>query len=275
MPFIEKLTGEYTPERVYSLCKLAYTKKYSSDELRELLYIPIVQDKGSDTFKNIYKFAQNADLIKENSDFTVSCTLNEDEIESLESFRKAMNKRIFNGYSRNFSKFTAWYIARGDKVTLEKAKQLEDEYKKEHKSNDYGSMYNDTNILAWREWAKFLGFGFVHDGILIPNIHLRLQDALDDIELEKNKPIAFREFLSELSKLCPEVDSGILFENNKGQSVIEPNNISFALSMGLRTLHDKQLIKLIYTKDSNDVWSLYTQNLHEIQKSISHIEIIG
>lgn len=273
MPFDDRLVNQQTPHRVYALCKLVRYKSLTREQLKAYV-VPESLNTSDSAFANVFKFALNGHLISKDPDGKITLELSENEVESSVSFRKAIAKRTFTNPELIFCRFTGWYLMRGPKVFNESAKDLASNFDKEINLDSHINKYNDTNINGWRTWVSFLGLGFVHGGTLIPNAYVRLKDALEgDEHLVRSKPILFRDFISWLSKACPELDFGEISTNNKGKAQLRENELSIALSSGLRALQDQGNIRLNYIKDARETWYLERCDTHEIQDKVSQIVI--
>jgi hypothetical protein len=274
MPFNDRLQGGETPQRVYALCKMAKYKKLEKEKLKNYL-VPGGLNSNQDSFNTVYNFAVKGELLFEDPiDNIVKVNLTDEELNSMDSFRKAINDRVFTKPELMFCRFTAWYIARGTKVYSEKPDNLVATFDEEINVSKNLNLYNSTNITAWRTWANYLGFGFVHGSNLIPNTVIRIQDCLKyDRKLEKEKPIRFGSFVTWISETCPELDYGKISVDNCGSGVLDDNRLSVGVSAGLRALHDSGKIKLIYVRDSDDIWRLTKSEIHDIQEYVSDVII--
>ncbi|GBF31837.1 hypothetical protein DCCM_0021 [Desulfocucumis palustris] len=274
MPFDDRLKNTQTPHRVYALCKLIqYNQSLTKEELCQYLQ-PSSLNKNDDVFKNVYDLADKGELIARGSDGNVILNLTDHEMASIDSFRRAIANRAFDNPQLTFCRFTAWYLMRGPEVYSEKSKDLVVHFDREININKDINMYNETNVIGWRTWVCFLGLGFIHNGIVVPNAARRLQDVLgEDRQMERDRPIAFKDFIVWLNQHCPELDYGELSHNNRGQAVVREQNLSLALSAGLRALHDSGKIKLGYVRDARDVWYLESAATHEITGAVSEIVI--
>lgn len=275
MPFDERLKNTQTPSRVYALCRLVGYKTLTKEQLRLYLFPPKLNNNKDDVFNNVYDFAKAGELI-DDADEKVRLKLSDKDIETPTGFRKAIANRTFSNPQRNFCRFTAWYIMRGSKVYTENTKDWMGEFDREINVDKSLNIYNDTNLNGWRTWAAFLGFGFIHRGVLIPNVAIRLQDLIEeDKTFSKGGTLLFADFIEWLNKMGPELDYGPMCIANRGAANIESQHLSLGLSAGLRSLHDRGLVKLEYTRDAADVWYLTESPHHAIPNQISEITIGG
>ena len=105
------------------------------------------------------------------------------------TFRRLVSRLALSKSDLMFYKFTSWYLMRGEKVFGESSKKLADEFNSEMQfDKDSPNKFNDTNINGWKSWACFLGYGFLHSGVVIPNTEIRLADLLmEDKESDKRQ----------------------------------------------------------------------------------------
>lgn len=274
MPFDDRLKNTQTPYRVYALCKLVqYNQSLTKEGLCQYLQPPSL-NKSYEVFNDVYNLADKGDLISKGPDGNIKLNLTDREMESIDFFRRAIAIRTFSNPQMTFCRFTAWYLMRGPKVYSEKAKDLVAHFDREINVNKDINMYNETNVTGWRTWVCFLGLGFNHNSIVVPNAAWRLQDVLEeDQNLGRERPMQFKDFMAWLGQHCPELDCGELSCNNRGQSETREQHLSLALSAGLRALHDSGRIKLGYVSDARDVWYLEPAATHEITGAVSEITI--
>jgi hypothetical protein len=274
MPFIERLTNETTPKRVFSFLKLVLLQPMSKEEITSYLQPDYIVDSKL-LANRVHSFVNNGEFIVETSDGKIQLNMDESEIANMKSFRKAIAKRVFQYPDFMFCRFTSWYMMRGEKVFNETSKALEAAFNNEINSD--GSLtneYNETNITGWRTWAAFLGFGYIHSKILIPNTAVRVKDLLDGAELPQGDSMPFKRFMDWLQTAAPELDGGKISQVNRGNSTYEKQTLSLGLSSGLRSLHDEGVIELNYMSDALDTWYLQKAS-HTITDKISEITIRG
>ncbi|MBN9653285.1 hypothetical protein J0K78_03325 [Halobacillus sp. GSS1] len=274
MPFIERLTNETTPKRVYAYLKLVDEKTMRKEEVVNYLQ-PKFVDNTSFIANKVYSFVNNAQLISESSDGNIKLDIDRKEIATMKAFRKIIAKRVFQHEDYMFSRFTSWYLMRGEKVFEENAEALEIAFNQElNADRTLPNEYNKTNITGWRTWAAFLGFGYIHNKVLIPNTAVRLHDLLIDANIPKDKSMPLKQFMDWLHLAAPELDGGKINEVNQGDSPYTKQTLSLGLSSGLRALHDQGLLELKYVSDAIDTWYLQKAS-HDITDKVSEITIRG
>ncbi|MBQ4899858.1 hypothetical protein KB559_13490 [Paenibacillus sp. Marseille-P2973] len=272
MPFIDKIVNIQTPGRLYALCKLVQYKKYSRDELENLLQ-PRALNNNSNQFKEVFALATRGQLIKETEDKTLMLTMEVQDIHDPTQFRHALIQKIYSNPDLIFNKFTAWYMSRGEHSMGDK-KLAGLFFTEVSKATTQNTEYNDTNIVAWRTWAQYLGLGYNHNGSFLPNPAMRIKEEILIKPPEfMGERVSASQFFQWIAKTFPELDGGIY--NQSFQKSYSAQRLSFALSMGLRTLHDLGIIELQFIPDSKDVWYLHKNDLHVIQDKISNVVIRG
>lgn len=274
MPFIQRLTNETTPKRVFSFLKLVDLEPMSKDELADYLQPKYLVSQRL-IFPKVYSFASTGKLITETSDNKVLLNMDRNDIASMKAFRKSLVRKVFQQPDLMFCRFTSWYIMRGEKIFKETPKMLEAAFNSELNSdNSFTNEYNDTNIIGWRTWAAFLGFGYMHNKVLIPNTSIRVKDLLEDTTLPVGESIPFKLFMDWLKEAAPELDGGKINQVNRGNTSYEKQTLSLGLSSGLRSLHDEGVIEIKYVSDALDTW-YFQRTAHAITDKVSEITIWG
>jgi hypothetical protein len=274
VPFIERLTNETTPKRVFSFLKLVDLQPITKEEAVSYLQPKTIADNKL-LVNKVYTFLNKGGLIEETSYNKLQIKMEKKEIENMKAFRKAIARRVFQNTDLMFCRFTSWYIMRGEKVFNESPQVLEATFNEELNSDkSFANVYNSTNITAWRTWAVFLGFGYVHNSVLIPNTAIRIKDLLEDSNLQKDKSMPFEKFIDWLKTVAPELDGGKINEINRGKATYEKQTLSLGLSSGLRALHDEGVIELNYVSDAIDTWYLQKAS-HTITDKVSEVTIRG
>ncbi|WP_312474707.1 hypothetical protein [Neobacillus sp.] len=275
MPFIPRLANTMMPNRVLALCQLVAYKSLSKQQLSDLLQ-PNHLNNSKSQFSNVFSLAKEGRLIEEDPvTDKVNLLVNKKDVETPDSFRRLVSRLALSKTELMFYRFTSWYLMRGEKVFGESSKKLTDEFNNEMLfESDSPNKFNDTNVNAWKTWACFLGYGFQHGGIVIPNTKVRLEDLLSESkDLPRGKFIPFADFMNWLSTTSIELDGGELFNRSKGAGELPYHQLSLGLSSGLRALHDHKIIELHYQSDALDTWFLTKCKTHEIIMEVSEINI--
>ncbi|WP_144551320.1 hypothetical protein [Peribacillus simplex] len=280
MPFVDRITNGMSPHRVFSLCKLVHY--FQHEEMKELtkekagdFLQPNALMKEKTQFREVLQFARSGNLVTENEDQVLTTNLTKEDLSSIEHFKRAIIARAIENKELMFWKFTSWYVMRDNRVLNEKTKDLETTFNQElNTEQDATFIYNETNINGWRTWAVFLGYGFLHAGIVLPNLAVRLNNLLiEDHKLQRNQYLPMADFMEWLRDAAPEVDGGTLGEMYRGKSSLSAQHLSLGLSTGLRALHDQNVITLNYVRDARDTWHLTRAPFHEITGQVSQIMI--
>lgn len=270
MPFDNSIKNIQTPGRLHALCKLVQHDSYTKEELRKLLQ-PESLNPGSDfnQFKEVWRLAEKGDLLRINDQGKVILTVTpkDGDITELVAFRQWIWRVLIVGTDFVFNKFTAWFVQRGEGVLSDNAARLEMGF-----FRDVSSKYTDkreynasVNIPAWMNWASFLGLGYAHSGIFIPNAAGRLRESMNlDPLFSKSKWIRMIDFNAWLQANCPEL-----------QTVGESHVYTLAVSAGLRTLHDIGFIRLETGVDTTNAWYLTDNGMHAIPGLVTSFEILG
>ncbi len=182
--------------------------------------------------------------------------------------------------------YSAWYITQNERVFQFIDKDFETRFNEELSDgdDDEARKFNSTKFNGWRTWAAFLGLGWLikprlsgRSEILVPCASNRLKGVLAQLLTQDDQVIKFSLFAERVAELCPELDGGLLFsycwEASRG-SYRRGNNLSLALSTGLRQLHDSSEIELIRQADATDIWQLYPAEGQQI-KQVTHIRLRG
>lgn len=239
--------------------------------------------------KNIYIAAVNCNIINELPDKTLVLNGETAQLESMQGFQLYMQERVLGmvePYLPNylFNLYSAWYIAQNERVFQFVEKDYETRFNEELFQDAESRTFNMTKFNGWRTWAAFLGLGWrIKPGfggrseILVPCASNRLRGVLAQLLTKDEQVIKFGLFAERMSELCPELDGGSLFaycwEANCG-SERRGNNLSLALSTGLRQLQDSGEIELIRQADASDIWQLYPAE-GQVLKQVTHIRLRG
>lgn len=252
-----KLRPEVTPKRVYALLKLVDYKNRLLTEEEIYKYIqPNNIKTDSKEVSLVFKFCKDNNLVDIDFDNKVILKIDKEILKDENSFRKFMTKLVYDDISQNtfflitekiLSTNLELYDLSGFEKILLSLKL---------------SQANKENMLGWRFWAAYLGYGFILNGQFIINPHLKLKDFIEE-KLNNNfeRQITIGVFIKSLVESCPEF-----------RVAIKDRNIDTHLSIALTTLESLNIIKLIEVKDSEEKWIL---NLNNISRDITHIEFLG
>lgn len=246
-----------TPERVFALCRFIRRNPCNREDLyQELCLGSVFGDGSKDIFGYTLTVAQELELIKE-IEGRYSVTDTAKELEEHISFRRYSAKIAFSRADSIYFKTTSLYI-----------KLAEDVMKCPNWGavavlfNQNGMDLSDNDMLGWRFWTSFLGVGYLHQQMLIPNCYIRFLDVLEIQEsLRLSEAIPIDEFMLWLETQCPEIK-----ESRDG------NKIGLAVSNGLRTLDAQKVIELRSEPDAYK-WKMYNFE-SEIINDLSHVRIL-
>ena len=279
------------PNRIYTMLKLIETLQQQSPT-REVIFSLLQPDsiqESKDSAERAYGILQNLNLISvsQNTDEVIR-VVDTSFLESFELFRLKMQQNLLGAKQQeddNFllSQLTAWYAIYNQEAYLMRRESIERRFHEDLYpsviANNSTRKINDTILLSWGLWARFLGFGREYSLAggqrkLVPNAYIRVYPLLNDIFHKDVEELPINQFLEKLSTFCPELDGGIvynrIYESVYNQSAIN-TPLSLMLSSALRTLQTKGVIELINRADA-----LNTRQLFPSQSyigSVSHIRL--
>jgi hypothetical protein len=272
MPFDNRMTNMQTPGRVQALCKLLLLGTYSIDRVKDLVQ-PNSTEKSQ--ANEVIRLARNGGLIQIDEQNMVSLKVPENKVNDNKEFQNYLAELAFNNTDFIFGRFSAWVMTSSEKVMNETKEELSERFFNEVTRKTQGTNeFNKDNITAWMTWANYFGIGHTMNGKFLSNPSLRIKHILEmHQDLPKGEYISFKQFMKWLGEKCPELDGGKLnLEFNDGYG---NQHLSFALSLGLRTLHDLKLITLKNTRDVEDIWYLHEIPTHEIPNQVTDILVKG
>lgn len=248
MKIADTLRQECMPEMVYSVCKLS-KNSYTRAEIQKMITLAADDKESQSQFSNVFNFARDCNFISE-KDGEVMCLLEPEKLDSFKQFRMQVNKGIFQNRSTKFYKASEWFLSQEDTdiFSLETAEKLSTSF-----TNALDFNPDKSFALGFRFWIVALGFA-AFQGYRKSAIGFACHDIIGqwvyDCSLKQGVQIPARAFFEALCN-----DIGIF------ETMMSNNKLNLALSSALRTLRDAGVIKLIYTKDSSDVWHLYESKL--------------
>lgn len=245
------------PERVFALCKAITNKEMAEKDLKELLEPSHLGGKTV-YFGIVRTAAEQLGLINIKDD-TISLAIGKENVISIETMRKYINLNLENHKESLFYNVTKAYFSMGIEVF---------EHENVSKMCDLiGEKINrkvdEDDMRAWRFWVSYLGMGYMHDMLMLPNASTMISDVVYGRQLKKDVEYSMSEFIDEIRPYCD-----ILLEN-----VEEENKFNYGFSNGLRSLHDQGKIILQHKLDRGDMWFLYPLEFHAIKETVTHITI--
>lgn len=291
MPFevINYLTA--TPNRVYAMLQLIKTLEEDSptqEMVFSLLQPDSVQEK-QESARAVYSTLQNLNMISVTQSDPEIVRVVEDRFPaSFEAFRLKMQQILLGATKPEddnflFSQMTAIYAVLNQDAILRRRGDFErlfheNLYPSIVKNNDTRKI-NDSSLLAWGLWARFLGFGREYSAAggqrkLLPNAYVRIRPLIDQI-LPEGSELSISQFIEKLSLNCPELDGGIVYnsvyESVHGHSAAHAPFMSLMLSSALRTLQVDGTIDLIDRADATNTRQLFPSQSY--QGRVSHIRV--
>lgn len=257
--FEERMKKSAIPERVYTLCVAVKNKGIQENELKELLE-PAELGGNTSYFGTVRDAARQLGLImiKEGK---ISLAVDKKNISSLDAMRKFIILNIASVKRGLFYNVSKEYFSLNEKIY--EYSSVSDGKLVEFMSQKLGVEVYEDDMLAWRFWAAYLGFGNLHGMLFLPNLHQYFRSVLSLNLFEKDKEYTFSEFLAIIRPYC-EIGFGDIGSDKK---------INMAFSNGLRALHDEDIIQLSHKLDSGDMWFLYEAELHVIKSTVTHIVV--
>lgn len=273
----------FTPHRIHALLHLVIRlREPKREELNNLLQPGELVDKQT-IVKEVYNAARNCNLITEDADGVVKLAVDRNQIETMQSFRRHMQRILTgvtdaqdNNYLLNL--YTAWYAVQNEQVlTSLNRKDFETNFNDQVYPDVEDRQFNSTKFNGWRTWATFLGWGRLMRistfEVLVPDATARIEPILDDLLPAGEQLVQFSSFAHHLAEACPELDGGPLFEYcwqaSRGAEQ-RGNSLSLMLSTALRVHHHYQRIELVRQPDADQLWQLYPAMGHSLQE-VSHI----
>lgn len=247
-----------TPERVLSLARLVEQehKGYTENDLIKVIRNNDLEIGKGEEIRSVIKVALELMLIVERNGIYIANDKCSYAIKSYMNFRQYVSNFASSQPESLFFRFTELII---------KANALIFDYPS---ASDLASYAQNNGILnikeqevyGWRFWFRFLGFGYLSSGGFIPNMKIRIEDAIKS--LKRNQYMDCFEFIGFLQKEIPEI------------AFIKKNDVlPMAVSNGLRTLHTLGIIQLEDIADAKYI-VLYNIQGEEFNK-FSGVNILG
>jgi len=277
MPMPPRLANISTPSRLYALCRLIQIRPGLSRRTLADYLQPSGLQKNQEAFSSVFNTANQLGLLEGVNQDQICLFPDKSDLGNPSAFRQAIMRKLDEEPEQVFMRFTAWYLQRGKAVYTENSVTLAQEFEREvNQGAAEINQFNDTNITAWKTWAAFLGYGILHNSVLIPDASVRLYDVLkEDKSMPRGQPITVKDFMAWLGKRCPELDGGKTSRDNTGDGGYGHQRISIGLSAALRGLHNKQVLELLNINDAPDLWYLIRVDNHPIVERFTHIVLRG
>lgn len=251
--FTGNMKTEPIPARVYALYKIVKNAgEIKKSDIQKKME-PDISTGGTSYFSIIFSAATELNIIKTEENGMIKVI---QDFDSIDDFKKFVCLSLEKYKDSHFYKVTKAIILMNKDVLDEKLtnNNFINKIQKETKEN-----IDQTEMLGWRFWAKFLGFGYEHDMYFLPNAYVFLKTILTECGLEKNVEIPIEKFINKLEKY-----GKILFEEDKKE-------FTLCLSAALRQLHENKEIELKYQNDQGKGVTLYPSNQYFSQPVTSII----
>lgn len=220
-----------TPERVLAICRLLERDSYTSSELHQLCELN-KEATSSEDIKQSIKAAEELGLIKKEGD-KYTLNVQSDSLLSARQFRRTIAPLVFSNKNTTFFKLTEWFISNA--VQVLSLNRFEDFAAVAAKTGV--DTIDENDVLGWRFWMRYLGHAYQYNKTLIPNMKVRIEDAMSG--LEKGSRMTCTQFVIWLKENIPEAASSC-----------SNAELPLAVSNGLRTLQSEGKIELISTRDA-------------------------
>lgn len=277
--------SQVTPARLHAMVRL--TSRITAPNREKLYDLLQPEDalglNNQEAARGVFTAARNCGLLEENEQKIVKLQVDPGRIETLEDFRRHMQRILLgitddNADNYLLNIYSAWYAVQDERIFQYDNKALETHFNEQIFPHAEERAFNTTKLNGWRDWAVFLGLGWnLRLGsrtIVVPDAYDRLKPLLDQLLPEPNQPVLFGMFMDQLAELCPELDGGLLFNRcwqaSRG-SEVRGNQLSLMLSSALRGLHEHGEIELSLVADAASKWQLYPALGHQFAQ-VSHIQ---
>ena len=230
-----------TPERVLAICRLVNQGSYTTQDLYKLCTLNEQVEMNDEAIRSSIDAAEELGFIEESGDKYV-LKIDEQYLESAQTYRKLVSSVVFKNEKSTFFKLTEWFILHTDDIL--KINKFDD-FAATAAKNGVPSI-TENDILGWRFWMRYLGFAYQYNKTLIPNMKTRLEDALESVP--QNTKMTCTQFVSWLKENLPEA-----------AAACSDAGLPLAISNGLRILNNEKKIELISTRDAIRT-SLYPLN---------------
>lgn len=245
--FLGNMVTEAIPARVYSLYRIAISKKDITKTEVQKQMEPEGIYEGISYFSTILKAATELKLV-EIQDNIVVPLVSKDQIKSMDDFKMYAISKMASFEGEQFYKFTNVVVNMNEKVY--KFSSVSDLEMLNIVSLQVGQQITAPMARGWRFWAQFLGFGYMNNMSFLPNAYIFVKNVLRLMEFEKLTEYQIDEFMIRFSQYGKILSSNLQPERN----------MNIALSSALRELHDNGEIVLKYGSDAENRWILYPSN---------------
>ncbi len=251
---------EPTPERVLAVSRMVAKGRITKDDLRNALTVG--GKYGDKEFEQIVdrsiSVAMEELSVIQTKDNYIELAVPTEIISSNVAFRRYVSTKVFSQKELTFTMFTKWVIEQNERIF--ELKNWEVIGKTCAAEIQELRAVDENAVLGWRFWASFLGLGYLNRTMFLPNMKIRIQDILATSfaqTFQYGETIRATDFITWLSSKLPEADLS--------------GKLPLAVSAGLRTLHELDLIKLETWRDSNRIMLYYVDG--DPINDFSHITV--
>jgi hypothetical protein len=247
--FIDSATLPLHLETLLDLLKEFPEENFSRKKIFQLLQPDGIADNNNQA-KYAIDAAKELNLIKEKNKI-ISRVFDINE-HSRELILSALDSHVFNDQKIEpyFAPFYSYLLSKGDTKGLNaNRKNWVDDYNDEKGGRDLPNPFNVDKSRTYFRWYTYVGLGWRDPSEEFQTYpYERIKRNLDDI-FNMDKNLAAKEFFKSLGAACPELDGGVVFDENKSK-IMPGNIISLGVSQALITLHEEKVITLFCPNDS-------------------------
>lgn len=255
----DPMRPEPTPERVLAVCRLIARNPMTKEQLQDAMTLSKTGEKSAAEINSALDVAMRDLQLITDKDGLFCFSGSHDIIATTTGFRRYISSQVFARKGSTFFLFSQWMIARNDRLaSLQKWENMAFQAGKEVSAL---SGLDENAITGWRFWAAFLGLGYLSGTMMIPNMKLRIQDVLASQfpkDYAYGVTLSARDFSVWLNSKLPEADCTSVFP--------------LAVSAGLRTLYELNLIHMETRRDTDRVQMFYVDG--DPINEFSHITVL-
>ena len=265
--FDDSMKTEAIPERIFSLCQHLLHGPVKEEDIK-IKIEPSCFNSQTSYFGTVRDAAIQLSIINEVADDkTLELSVDKKIVATYENMRCYINGNINKLINSQFYQTTK-IIMQQSQMLFNLDKDLQSVSKVVPIINKFNPSLNldEKCMRAWRFWGVYLGFGYLYDMFFMPNASVFLHDCIKNSKIKKGQEYSISDFMS---MLLPNINVCIDEETEKQKKM------NLALSNAFRSLHDLGIVKLKYTNDRQDEWSMVEMPLHEYKSLVTDIVYIG
>lgn len=202
----ERMRPAGTPERVLAVCRIvSAVDKISREEIIHLITLDPLATEIGEPIVDSLAIAVELGFLKKEGSFYRSVE-DSSTFATYSNFRRVAAKRAFSMQDSLFFKLSEWVISNDEIVKT--LNRYQDVAASASKAGNGLELINDRDVLQWRFWARFLGIIYLYDHTIIPNMKIRLEDALRSVS--PGTEMTCTHFIQWLKANIPEAASALL-----------------------------------------------------------------